>query len=107
MGLRPGNKADSEYNYFISFMCQVRLLLIVCNFSFISVFVDMQCQACLFVCLFFFKWTEANSEYRLFDFLFHMQGHIKYELSWTFQSRFVLCHQPVIALMQNFNNCQA
>ena len=54
MGLRPGNKADSEYNYFISFMCRVRLLLIVCNFSFISVFttVDMQCQACLFVCLF-------------------------------------------------------
>ena len=54
MGLRPGNKADSEYNYFISFMCRVRLLLIVCNFSSSSVFttVDMQCQACLFVCLF-------------------------------------------------------
>ena len=40
--------------------------------------------------------NETNSEYILcnFDFLFHtMQGHIKYELSWTFQSRFVLCHQ--------------
>ena len=86
--------------------------MIVCNFSFIlvSTFLHpVSCAGSTFLCvlhsesasftdLFFFFFsmglrTRLIMNIYNFDFLFHMQGHIKYELSWTFQSRSVLCHQ--------------
>ena len=83
------------------FMCVLFYILFhVQGLHFCVCYVLNQPRSQAFFFFFFFflngPGNETNSEYIYAILIFYfiiMQGHIKYELSWTFQSRFVLCHQ--------------